>query len=175
MPKVTDNDFHGDSKVASPSLTLPLEKKMTEFFLPKFPHFLQGHHLTLLSLPISFSLLFFYYLAQSNINYLWLSSLMIFLQWFTDTLDGALGKYRDFGTRRWGFYMDHLFDYFFLAAVVMGYTFIFDVDSLPLLFLFFVLATGFMVSVYLDFGATQLFKIHHFAIGPTEGRIFLFL
>lgn len=73
---------------------------------------------------------------------------MVFLQWFTDTLDGALGKYRNFGTRRWGFYMDHLFDYFFLAAMVMGYMFVFDVETLPLLFLFFVLAAGFMVSVF---------------------------
>ena len=40
---------------------------------------------------------------------------MIVLHYFTDHFDGKLGKYRDTGLRKWGFYMDHLFDYGFLV------------------------------------------------------------
>ena len=42
----------------------------------------------------------------------------------TDHYDGKIGKYRNTGLVRWGYYMDHLLDYFFLASVIIGYAFI---------------------------------------------------
>jgi hypothetical protein len=37
-------------------------------------------------------------------------SVMVFGQWFTDSLDGSLGKYRKQGLVKWGFFADHILD-----------------------------------------------------------------
>ncbi len=47
------------------------------------------------------------------------------LQWFTDSFDGALGRHRDTGIPRWGFYMDHFLDFVFMCPVFIGWSFLF--------------------------------------------------
>jgi hypothetical protein len=39
-------------------------------------------------------------------------------QWFTDCLDGALGRYRDTGIPKWGYYMDHFLDFVFMCIAL---------------------------------------------------------
>jgi len=56
-----------------------------------------------MTIPLSAGIIIFGYLAKDNFSWLWLSSLMIFLQWFTDSFDGALGKFRDTGIPKWVF------------------------------------------------------------------------
>ena len=63
---------------------------------------------------------------------------MITLQWLTDSLDGAIGRYRNVGLIRWGYYMDHFLDYIFLCSILIGYSLILP-DNFKYL-LFFLLA-----------------------------------
>jgi hypothetical protein len=58
-------------------------------------------------------ILLFSYWAARDLRWLWGVSAMIFMQYATDHYDGKLGKYRGTGLVRWGYYMDHLLDYFF--------------------------------------------------------------
>ena len=112
----------------------------------------------------------FGYLAAGNLNWLWLSSLVLFLQWFTDSFDGALGRHRDTGIPKWGFYMDHFLDFVFMSSVFLGYSFLFEGLNKVLVF-FMVPAFGcLMVSSFLAFGATGEFKITYLRTGPTEVR-----
>jgi hypothetical protein len=46
------------------------------------------------------------------------------MQYVTDHYDGKIGKYRNTGLVRWGYYMDHLLDYVFLCSIIIGYAFI---------------------------------------------------
>lgn len=148
---------------------------MASVVLPKIPSFLETHHLTMLSLVWCALVVAFSYLAQEDVRWLWGVSSMIALQYVTDFFDGKVGKYRDTGLVKWGFYMDHLLDYVFLCSLVIGYAFVLPVGSLYYLLLTLAVFGGFMVNSFLSFGATGKFNISHLRFGPTEFRIALII
>ncbi|MBN2589222.1 MAG: CDP-alcohol phosphatidyltransferase family protein [Sedimentisphaerales bacterium] len=165
--------FGGDKKLPMKSLLAKYERKLIDTNVSKFPKWIEGYHLTLLTIVWSLFLLLFGYLAKNNIHWLWASSVMVFLQWFTDSFDGALGRTRDTGIPRWGYYMDHFLDYIFICAVLVGYSFMLEAQSRQIV-LFLVPVFGcFLVSSYLAFGATNEFKITFLGAGPTEVRIYI--
>ena len=96
---------------------------------------------------------------------------MLFLQWFTDSFDGALGKFRDTGIPKWGFYMDHFLDYVFMSAILIGYSFLLEGTNKQIIYFLIPVFGCYMVSPYLAFGATNEFKITYLWTGPTEMRI----
>lgn len=148
---------------------------MASVVLPRIPSFLETHHLTLLSLVWCAFIVAFSYLARVDVRWLWGVSAMIALQYVTDFFDGKVGKYRDTGLVKWGFYMDHLLDYVFLCSLVVGYALILPVNSLYALLLTLAVFGGFMVNSFLAYGATEKFSISHLRFGPTEFRIALIL
>lgn len=127
----------------------------------------------MLTLIWSLLILGFSYLASTDIRWLWGVSLMIFFQYVTDHYDGKVGKYRNTGLLRWGYYMDHLLDYVFLCSVIIGYAFILPERSrYQLLFLMAVFA-AFAVSAFLAFSATDRLTISYLKLGPSEFRLAL--
>jgi archaetidylinositol phosphate synthase len=156
---------------ASSSLLSPLERRMARHVLPHIPRWLETYHLTMLTLAWSAGLVLFGRLAASNLRWLWASSLMVVMHYVTDHFDGKVGKYRGTGLVRWGFYMDHLLDFFFLCAVLAGYSFLLPVSSHFNLFLVLAVFGGFFVNSFLSFTATGNFHISHAKLGPTEFRI----
>lgn len=161
--------FAGDKKVGQ-SILHKWEKAFIEKNVHRVPAWLETYHLTLLTIPWCLGIIFFSYLASYNLNWLWLVNLMIVLQYLTDCFDGAIGRLRQTGLIRWGYYMDHFLDYFFLCSILIGYTFIIE-DPYRIMFFVLVIFGGFIVSSYLDFAASNRFQIAHLGIGPTEIRI----
>ena len=155
------------------TLLAPIEKRFILWLTPYFPKWVQTWHLTLLTIPWCAGLILFGYLAGAggNLHWLWCSSLMIFLQWFTDAFDGAVGRYKNTGLIKWGFYMDHFLDYVFLCSILIGYSFLTTGANRELILLLVPAFGAFMVASYLGFGATGQFKITYFTAGPTEVRI----
>jgi len=167
--------FSGAVRVGS-SFFSPLENRLIGFIVPRLPKFIETYHLTLMTLPISAALLAAAYLTRFSLNWLWLASFIIVAQWFTDLLDGSLGRWRNTGLVRWGYYMDHFVDYIFLAAMLVGYTLVFPEANQFYFFLIFTTLSAFMVNSFLAFGATHQFRIAFFGIGPTEVRLgFIFI
>ncbi len=152
-----------------------LEQRFIKWAVPKVPKWMEGYHLTLCSIPISILIIFFSYLALGNIDWLFVVAVMIALQWLTDSLDGAVGRARDFGTVRWGYYMDHLLDYFFLAAIMAGYMILLPDYSKLLFFFVFIIFSGFMVNSFLTMATSNKFRISYSGIGPTEVRLVFIL
>jgi len=93
----------------------------------------------------------------------------------TDHYDGKVGKYRNTGLLRWGYYMDHLLDYFFLCSVIIGYSFILPERSRFQLLLMLALFAAYDFSTFLAFTALQELKISHLKFGPTEFRLALII
>ncbi|MBW8016859.1 MAG: hypothetical protein FVQ82_11780 [Planctomycetes bacterium] len=169
---MADRNFTGDKKVPMKSLLADLEKRFIMANVGKFPKWIEGYHLTLLTIPWTIGLVVFGFLAsRGSISWLWGSSLMLVLQWFTDSFDGALGRTRNTGIPKWGFYMDHFLDYLFMSGVFISWTFFFE--GLNNLYVWFmVMAMGsLMVNSFLSFGATGEFKITYLRTGPTEMRL----
>ncbi len=163
--------FGGDKKLPMRTALARLERKFIDANVRRFPKWIEGYHLTLMTLPISAGLVVFGNLARENLSWLWLSSLMLVLQWFTDSFDGALGRYRDTGIPKWGYYMDHLLDFVFMCCLFIGYSFLLEGTSKQIVYLFVPVFGCFMASSFLSFAATNEFKITYLGTGPTEIRI----
>ena len=166
--------FAGDKKAGRSVLHGP-EQRLKTWLLPLVPSWLETHHLTLTTVAWSLLILLFSFLARHDIRWLWLVSLMIVFQYVTDLLDGAVGRARDTGLVKWGYYMDHLLDYLFLCSILIGYAILLPQHFKYALFFILALFGGFMANSFLSFAATNEFQISYLGIGPTEVRIVFIL
>jgi phosphatidylglycerophosphate synthase len=168
------SEFAGAHKTNNSFLS-PLERRLAPLVIPRIPSWLETHHLTMLTVVWSLLILLFSFLAAGNIRWLWLVSAMIALQWVTDHYDGKIGKHRNTGLVRWGYYMDHLLDYFFLCSVIIGYAFILPERARFQLLLMLALFAAYDFSTFLAFSALNELKISHLRFGPTEFRLALII
>src|SRR6185503_2993274 len=169
---IETSEFAGAHKINN-SFLAPLERRLAPIFIPRIPLWLETHHLTMLTLVWSLGILLFSFLATRNMRWLWVVSVMIFMQWVTDHYDGKIGKHRNTGLVRWGYYMDHLLDYVFLCSVIIGYAFILPERSRFQILIMLAIFAGYEVSTFLAFAATDKLKISYLKLGPTEFRLAL--
>jgi archaetidylinositol phosphate synthase len=167
---INSQHFPGASKSNNSFLT-PFERRLAPLVLPRIPAWLETYHLTMLTLVWSGMILLFSFWAAQDLRWLWGVSVMIFMQYVTDHYDGKIGKYRGTGLVRWGYYMDHLLDYFFLCSVIIGYAFILPERSRYQILIMLAIFSGYEVSTFLAFAATDRFKISYLKFGPTEFRL----
>jgi phosphatidylglycerophosphate synthase len=150
------------------------ERRFVARNLQRVPSWLETHHLTLLTVPWCAAVLASGWLAAHvDLRWLTLASLAIALQYLTDLFDGAVGRARETGLVRWGYFMDHLLDFAFLCSLLFAYGLLVPAASMPWLLALFGLMGTLMASEFLAFGATGEFRISHFGVGPTELRLLL--
>ena len=154
-------------------LLVPFERRLAAFVLPRIPEWIETYHLTLLTPVWSIGIVISDRMAAGSLSWLWMTNLMIVLHYFTDHFDGKLGKYRNTGLRKWGFYMDHLFDYGFLCSILIGYSFLIPQKSIFSMLLVLCVMSAFMFHTFLMLAATDEFKVSFSRFGPTELRIAL--
>lgn len=145
------------------------ESHLKAFLVPKVPKWLETYHLTMLTLLWSFLVIVFFYLGQNNIQYIYWVPTLVVLQYFTDLLDGEIGRQRNTGLITWGYYVDHLLDFVFMSSIIAGYAIILGFDVW--IFILYSIAAGFHVNAYLLVSADQQFRISFMRIGPTEARV----
>ncbi|MBN1130972.1 MAG: hypothetical protein JXA71_18425 [Chitinispirillaceae bacterium] len=167
--------FSGDKKVPLKSPLAKAERRFIDALTPHFPCWIQGYHLTLMTILWSAGLVAFGWLARADLRWLCGASAMQVLQWFTDSFDGSLGRYRDTGIPKWGYHMDHFLDYVFTCCAIIGYALLLDGPSRFLMMLLLPIQVGFVVNAYLSFASTGEFKITFLGVGPTELRLFMIL
>ena len=163
-PSVEDRK-HSDSLLTS------FERKAVAHLLEHVPLWVRPEHLTLLTLFWSALVLLASALAKGDRRWLWALSLLIACQYVTDAIDGKVGKLRNAGLVRWGYYMDHLLDYGFLCAILLGYTILLPAESQYLMTAVLAVCGGFMVSSFLARSVTGVLAISYFKIGPIEIRL----
>ncbi len=167
-------EFAGAGKTNT-GLLVPLERRLAKFVLPRIPRWLETYHLTLLTPVWSILIVVFGYLSSRDLRWLWMGNLMIVLHYFTDHFDGKLGKYRDTGLRKWGFYLDHLFDYGFVCSILIGYSFLLPQRAMFNLMLVLCVFSAFMFHTFLMLAATEEFRVSFSVFGPTEMRLALII
>ncbi len=168
------SSFGGDTKIGQ-SILGPYEQLFIRWAIPRLPPWLHSYHLVLSSIPISLAIILFSDFAKNNPLWLWAVSGLIVLQWITDSFDGALGRFRKEGLILWGYYMDHLLDYFFLAAILIGYMLLLPDHFKYLQFFVLTVFGGFMINSFLAMATTQEFRVSHLGVGPTEVRLVFIL
>ena len=102
--------------------------------------------------------------------FLHLSSLGFVINWFGDSLDGTLARYRHIERPRYGFFMDHSIDGFSACAMILGIGLsgmsTFEMATFALI--------GYLLSMivtYLKTHATGDFEMTAMRVGPTEARV----
>jgi len=161
--------FAGHKK-AGKSILHGLEQKLVRWGTPRMPKCLETWTLTYMTIFWSIGVIVFGYLSKTNIHWLWGTTLMIICQYLSDLFDGAVGRYRNTGLVKWGYYTDHFLDYIFMSCLLIGYSF-FIPDEYGVLFYILIIYGGFMVNSFISFAATNRFEISYFGFGPTEARI----
>lgn len=165
-----EKNFAADQKYGASYFT-GFEEWAKKLIIPRMPSWIQGYHLTLMTIPITIGILICSILAKGNIQWLWAVSFLIFCHYVTDSLDGGLNKYRNLGLIRWGYYMDHFLDFLFMSAVLSGYYFIMNDRSQYLIFFTLIIFGAYMVNTFLAFAVTNKLRITYMRIGPTEMRL----
>jgi archaetidylinositol phosphate synthase len=92
--------------------------------------------------------------------------------WFGDSLDGTLARFRNCQRPRYGYYVDHVIDLFGTAALLGGVALSGYMSPLIALALLaaFVLVEA---EVFLATLVHQIFRLSCFCVGPTELRVVL--
>ncbi|MEF9427242.1 MAG: CDP-alcohol phosphatidyltransferase family protein [Candidatus Mariimomonas ferrooxydans] len=162
--------FNGDKK-AGESILGRLEKKLVNTYVSRIPKGIETYHLTAMTVLWSLGMVFFGYLADKDLFWIWGMSGMLVFQYLTDLFDGAVGRHRNTGLVKWGFYMDHFLDFIFSSSIVIAYALIAS-PGLEFYFLCLLVCSGaFMVNSFLSFASTNEFTIAYYGLGPTEIRL----
>jgi len=163
--------FH-DAERQQTSVLAPLERAALRGLARRMPAWVNSDHLSLLGFVAMFLAGVFYAASGRNPLLLHLVNLCIFLNWFGDSLDGTLARYRDRQRPRYGFYVDHIIDTFGTTFVIVGLAlsgYISERIAAGALVVFLMLA----INSYLASYTLAVFKISHWKLGPTEIRLVL--
>ena len=163
-----------DAKREQTSVLAPLERAALRGLARRMPACVNSDHLSLLGLVAMFLAGVFYALSGRNPLLLHLVNLCIFLNWFGDSLDGTLARYRDRQRPRYGFYVDHIIDTFGTMFLILGLAlsgYISERVAAVVLVVFLMLA----INSYLAAYALGIFKISQGLFGPTEIRLLLII
>lgn len=161
------------------SILGPWEKRFVARWVDRIPACLETYHLTLLTIPWTGLVIASAWQVRhsGDIRWFWGVSVAVLLQYITDLFDGAVGRTRNTGLVKWGFYMDHFLDYVFQCGLIIAYALIARPEDNLEWWFFAILAitSGYMVNSFLSFAATNEFEIYFLGIGPTEIRIYFIL
>ena len=117
---MAEEPFKGDQKHGT-SVLMRWENAFRAKWVPRLPLWLETWHLTYLTLLWSGLILLSGWLAREALHWLWLTSAMVVAQYLSDLFDGAVGRHRNTGLIKWGYYMDHFLDYVFQSSIVIAY------------------------------------------------------
>ena len=163
-----------DAERQQTSLLAPLERAALRGLSRRMPAWVNSDHLSLLGFVAMFLAGVFYAASGRNPMLLHAVNVCIFLNWFGDSLDGTLARYRGCQRPRYGFYVDHIIDTFGTMFVIVGLAvsgYMTERVAAGALIVFLMLA----INSYLASYTLGVFKISHWKLGPTEIRLVLII
>jgi archaetidylinositol phosphate synthase len=151
-----------------------VEKRVLLWLAARMPAWVVPDTLTALGLIASVLIFVSYALTFFHKGFLWLASAAFLLNWFGDSLDGTLARFRKIERPRYGFFVDHMIDAVSEVLIFLGLglsPFLrFDLALLALVS-YMLLAT----YVYLVTYVNGVFRISYMRLGPTETRVLAIL
>ena len=122
----------------------------------------------------AFLTLICYGLSNFDRNFLWLASFGYVVNWFGDSLDGTLARYRHIERPKYGFFIDHMLDAACQVMIFLGLGLTpyisFNIACLALI-AYLLLS----VLVYVRLCVVGEFRISYGKMGPTEIRVIAIL
>jgi archaetidylinositol phosphate synthase len=161
-----------DAKRKQTSFLAPVEKIVLTWLAGRIPSRINPDHLSLIGLAAMFMGGLFYYLSKFDPLFFHLVNLSLFINWFGDSLDGTLARYRNKQRPRYGFYVDHIIDTFGTLFLIGGLAlsgYMTERIALGILIVYFMLA----INSYLATYSLGTFSLSFWKFSPTEIRLLL--
>jgi len=152
----------------------PLERPALRWLAARMPAWVNPDILTGVGILGSVVIFFSYWLTNVDANFLWLASLGLVINWFGDSLDGTLARYRKIERPKYGFFVDHTVDAVSTLLVVFGLGLSpyvrFEIACLALVS-YLLMSVLVYIRTYVD----GVFKISYGRFGPTEVRLIIII
>ena len=148
----------------------PLERPALTYLTPRLPGSVTPDQLTALGFFGTLVMFASYVLAARNPTWLWLASFGLVVNWFGDSLDGTVARFRKIERPNYGYFLDNSIDLVtqFLIALGMALS-----GFIRWELAFVVLSVFLMMSVLtlLREKTSGVFQLAYGGIGPTEMRV----
>lgn len=151
-----------------------LERPAIAWMVRHTPAWVTPDHLTLLGFLAAILIGVSYWLTGRNPAFLWLANLGFILNWYGDSMDGNLARYRKIERPKYGFYIDHTVDTISEVFIFVGIGLSPYVD-LPIALLALVGYLSMANLVYITTSVKGKFQISYGSLGPTEARVIAML
>ena len=155
-------------------LLAPLERPALQWLAARMPAWVNPDILTGVGILGAVFILSGYLLSDRSHWWLWGASFGYVVNWFGDSLDGTLARYRQLERPKYGFFVDHTVDSFNEVLIVLGLGLspyvTFSIACLGLI--------GYLlmsILVYIRTYVNGVFQISYGRFGPTEVRLILIL
>ncbi len=147
-----------------------LERPALKWLAAHLPEWITPDILTWTGIGASVLIFVSYILTNVNPNFLWLASLGFIINWFGDSLDGTVARYRQIERPRYGYLIDHWVDAVSAVLIFVGLGISPYVNIVVALFgvIAYLLVS---IMVYLITHVTGVFTMTSAKIGPTEIRV----
>ena len=156
------------------SILNSVEKKILIWLAERMPKKINSDHLTIIGFLGALISMAGYMLSNLEIKLLWLASFGLVVNWFGDSLDGTLARFRNAQRPVYGFFIDHNVDALTILVICIGAGFSpFIKFSTAML----ILAGYLVLSIYTYINTYLIgeFKITYNKLGPTEFRLVIIL
>lgn len=150
----------------------PLERPTLKWLAAHMPAWITPDICTMIGVFGSLLIGVSYVLSNSDNNFLWLASLGFIINWFGDSLDGTLARYRKIERPVYGFFVDHVTDAFSVTVIVLGLG-LTQYISFAIACLALIAYLLMCVLVFVRTSAIGEFKISYSKLGPTEIRVLI--
>ena len=152
------------------SILNPYEKKILVFLAERMPAWVTSDMLTFVGFLGAVVVATGYALSNLNLNWIWLANLGFVVNWFGDSLDGSLARFRGTQRKVYGFFIDHNVDVINECIMFAG------VGLSPLVNMTFMAGVlvaylALSVYVYIDCYLKGEHRLTYAGFGPTEFRL----
>lgn len=152
----------------------PLERPALQWLAARMPAWATPDVLTGIGVLGALITMLGYIASNKNPIFLWFASFGFIVNWFGDSLDGTLARYRHIERPKYGFYVDHTVDAFCQVLIFLGLGLSpyigFNIACLALI-AYLLLS----VLVYVRTCVLREFRISFSKLGPTEIRLIAIL
>ena len=147
-----------------------IEKRALVWLAKRMPRWVNSDMLTAVGTLGALIVAIGFALSCLNVQWLWLSSFGLLVNWFGDSLDGTLARVRDCQRPIYGYYVDHTVDCINegLMFIGAGLSPFLHLDLALLAYAIYLVLT---INVSINAHLKGEFRLTYFKLGPTEFRI----
>jgi archaetidylinositol phosphate synthase len=163
-----------DHKRVNDILFGPLERPALHWLAAHLPAWVTPDIMTVIGICGSLIITIGYVLSNLHPAFLWLATFGFIINWFGDSLDGSLARFRHIERPKYGFYIDHVTDVLTEIITILGLGMT-PYVKFSVAAMFCIAYITMSVLVYVRMNVMGEFKISYNKLGPTEARVLAIL